>query len=72
MQNFIAIGATSVELLRDKKSTTSTQTYTQYTHTSIHFRETTFFQRKSYIDKVNDKIRQWHFETVSKLYLIKD
>ena len=76
MQNFIAIGATSFDLSRDKKLTTYTQKHTQtHTRTDTHtyiFGRRTFFQCRSYVNKGNGEIGQLIFEINSRLYSIKD
>ena len=66
MQNFKTIGSTSFELSRQKIDNKHTHTYT-----SIHFRDTIFFQCRLYINMKNGEIREWIFDTDWRLYSIK-
>ena len=67
MQNFKTIGSTSFELSRQKIDNKHTHTYT-----SIHFRDTIFFQCRLYINMKNGEILKLIFDTDSRLYSIQD
>ena len=58
LQNLKAISAVSIELSRKQKLTTYKRKHTHtltHTHTYIHFRQTAFFQCRSYICKKKSK-----------------